>query len=148
MEAVDQAGRVWSRRPIVDAANNDTATLAAFVADLDANLASIEVKEETSRALKNESRPTEHQTQSTLDRRVLAELMGIEDALIFSDSLPWFRAFEIRAGANTNARASYLGVPRSEYAEVETRYNQITGITSLLNDDVGRVWETAPRGWE
>jgi len=86
-------------------------------------------------------RTPEHQLQADYDRQVLRELMQEEDALAFANTLPFFRAIEIRGGANAAQRANYLGVPKTEYDLVATRYNQITGLVSGLNDDAARVWE-------
>jgi len=140
MQGTDQTGKVHESRPNVPADNDDVATLAAWVVQKDAQLPSDEVREEASRARNNKTEPAQHQPQADLYRGTLAELMQIEDALEFSESLLWFRAFEIEAGANTNARANYLGVPRAEYVLVESRFNQIQGVVTVLEADAERVW--------
>jgi len=90
----------------------------------------------------------DHQLQADYDRVMLRELMMEEDAQAFGNTLPFFRAFEVRAGSNANARANYLGVPKSEYDLVALRYNQITGLISGMDADRGRVWELASfEGW-
>jgi len=76
--------------------------------------------------------------------------MQIQDSLEFSQTLQWFRDFEVRAGANTNARAAYLGVARADYDLVATRYNQITGVATGLANDAARVWgifDDSGSGW-
>jgi len=94
-------------------------------------------------------RAPDHQLQADYDRRVLRELMQEEDALAFANALTFFRSFEIRGGANAAQRASYLGVPKSEYDLVATRYNQITGVENVLNEDAARVWRLdSHEGWE
>ena len=67
--------------------------------------------------------------------------MQLVDSLEFASTLQWFRDFEIRGGANTNARANYLGVSSQEYGLVADRYNQITGVKSGLESDAARVWD-------
>ena len=141
MEAIDHIGETWKRRTEVPIGNDDNQTLTDWVVFLDGELANHETDAEAYRAKNNESNPAQYQTQPDLDRKTLAELMQIADALEFSTSLQWFRDFEVRAGANTNARAAYLGVPKAEYDLVATRYNQITGLVSGLNADAARVWE-------
>jgi len=146
MQATDQTGKIWEHRPNVPAGNDDAATLAAWVVDLDADLANLEAQAESSRALDSVGLPAEHQTQAELDKATISLLMQIEDSLEFSQTLPWFRAFEQRGGANTNARANYLGVTSQEYGLVADRYNQITGVKSGLEADALRVW-TKGVGW-
>jgi len=141
MQATDQTGKIWECRPNVPEANDDAATLAAWVVDLDLALPDYEAQAEAGRAKNGQQQDAQHQTQADLDRKTINELMQIEDSLDFSASLQWFRDFEIRAGANTNARVNYLGVPKSEYDLVAARYNQITGVKSGLEADAARVWE-------
>ena len=140
MQATDQTGKIWERRPNVPADNDDAATLAAWVVELDADLPSFEAQSESQRAQNGVGLPAEHQTQAELDKSTISLLMQIEDSLEFSNTLPWFREFEIRAGANNNARASYLGVSNTDYGLVADRYNQITGVKSGLDDDAARSW--------
>jgi len=140
MQATDQTGKIWERRPNVPADNDDAATLAVWVVDLEANLPNLEAKEEAQRAKSGQQQDAQHQTQADLDRKTINELMQIEDSLEFSSTLQWFRDFEVRAGSNTNARATYLGVPKAEYDLVADRYNQITGIKSGLEADDARTW--------
>jgi len=141
MQATDQTGKIWEHRPNVPEANDDAATLAAWVVDLDADLPNLEAQAESQRAQNSLGLTAEHQTQAELDKATISLLMQIQDSLEFSQTLQWFRDFEVRAGANTNARAAYLGVARADYGLVATRYNQITGIATGLANDAARVWE-------
>jgi len=141
MQATDQTGKIWERRPNVPADNDDAATLAAWVVDLDADLPNLEAQAASQSARNNATvTPAEHQTPAELDKATISLLMQIVDSLEFSQTLPWFREFEPRGGANTNARASYLGVTSQQYGLVADRYNQITGVTSGLEADAARVW--------
>ena len=146
MQATDQTGKIWEHRPNVPAGNDDAATLAAWVVDLDADLANLEAQAESNRALDSEGSPAEHQTQAELDKATISLLMQIEDSLEFSRTLPWFREFEIRGGNNAGGRANYLGVTSQQYGLVAARYNQITGVKSGLEADALRVW-TQGVGW-
>ena len=139
---VDHLGKVWDDlRPILEAGDDDAVALAESAALLDADLGNREAQEEAFKA-RQDGLPYAalYQTEGNLDRKTLAILMQIKDALEFSKTLQWFRTFEVRAGANTNARANWLGVTSTEYGLVATRYNQITGLVDGLNADAGRVW--------
>ena len=141
MRAVDQTGKVWERRPNVPDANDDAATLAAWVVGLDADLPNLEAQAE-SQSARNKATvtPAAHQTVPELDKATISLLMQIDDSIEFSNTLPWFRTFEIRGGANNNARATYLGVTSGDYTLVADRFNQITGVKSGLDADALRVW--------
>ena len=142
MDFTDHLGKVWTESPTINAAGDENAQLAVFAARIEASLPDKEASAEQQNARASSVvTPAEYQSPAELDSKTLSLLMKIDDALEFSKTLPWFRAFEIRAGANTTARANYLGVARATYVLVETRYNQITGIASGLEADAGRVWE-------
>lgn len=141
MQATDQTGKIWERRPNVPPENDDAATLAAWVVELDAALPDYEAQEEAGRAGRGQQQAAQHQTQAELDKATLNLLMQIVDSLEFSNTLQWFRDFEVRGGASANARATYLGVLKAEYDLVAARYNQITGVKSGLEADAARVWE-------
>ena len=141
MRAVDQTGKVWERRPNVPDANDDAATLAAWVVELDADLPNLEAQTESQRARNSLGLPAEHQTQAELDKATISLLMQIDDSLDFANTLLWFREFEVRAGANNNARASYLGVSNVNYGLVTDRYNQIEGIKAGLDGDEAKSWD-------
>ena len=141
MQATDQVGVIRSHRPIVLGGNDDAATLAAWVVELDAALPDLEANAEVERAKRGDGvYSPDHQTEAEFDRKTLAGLMQIIDSLEFVSTLQWFRDFEVRGGPNRNARVNYLGVPTAEYVEVETRYNQITGLEAGLEADATRVW--------
>ncbi len=143
MQATDHTGKIWERRPNAPADNDDDATLAAWVVELGADLPNLEAQAEAYRAKNGRQQDAQHQPQADLDRKTINELMQIENSLEFAGSLQWFRDFETRAGANTNARANYLGVPKVEYDLVATRYNQITGVKDTLEADAARIWNNA-----
>lgn len=89
-----------------------------------------------------------YQDQFDFDRRVLALVMTLDNANTFIGTIAFFQALEIRGGANAGQRATYLDVPLAEYQLVETRFNQIMGTATVLEDDQGRVWDDIPGGWE
>lgn len=140
MRHIDQVGRAWDQMPTIDIGVDVNQELASFAVKLSNDLPNREAQEEAGRARNGISQPAQHQTQPELDKSTISLLMQIEDSLEFSQSLQWFRDFEVRAGANNNARASYLGVSNAEYGLVSTRYNQITGLVDGLEADAARVW--------
>lgn len=145
MQATDHVGAIYERRPNVPADNDDAATLAAWVVELDLTLPDLEAEAEVLRAQSGQQQDAQHQTQAELDRKTINLMMQIEDSLEFSRTLQWFRDFEVRGGTNNNARAGYLGMTTGDYSEVADRYNQITGVKSGLEADANRVWDEVER---
>jgi len=144
--ATDQTGFIWDGQIPAPPNADHNQLLADWVADLTLILPDNEAEQEEQRARNDESNSAQHQTQAELDRKVLSRLMQIIESLEFSTTLQWFRDFEVRAGSNANARATYLGVPKPEYDLVATRYNQITGVKSGLEADRLKVWNGS-EGW-
>lgn len=93
--------------------------------------------------------PPNHLTQPEFDRKILGLLMLVRDITIFREGYAFFLAMESRNGANKNARADNLGVPRDEYTLVDKRFHDVAGGLVLIDGDKGLVWETAPSEiWE
>lgn len=86
----------------------------------------------------------EHQSQAVYDRRVLGRMMLVEDAHAFYAAYPMFQAVELRGGANTNQRATYLGIPSATYALIANRFNNVSGISWFLSDEKNTIWDALP----
>jgi len=145
---IDHLGGIWEYRYLCDATFDKDAALAENAARIEADIPQREAEAQVERSKKGVTLTAEYQTQAELDRRTIVQLMQVSDSLTFGRSLQWFRDFEVRAGANANARANYLGVSSQEYSEVADRFNQITGVINSLEADQGRVWIEPPAGWE
>lgn len=146
-EHTDHTERIHSYRYYPLETDDHDALLLANAARIESRLPDKEVVEEVERAKKGKQQSAQHQTQAELDKRAIVELMQIEDSLEFSTTLQWFRDFEVRAGANANARATYLGVPKPEYDLVAARYNQIQGLVDGLKADAARAWRSHTVDW-
>ena len=93
-------------------------------------------------------RVPDHQTQPDFDRRVIGEAMQMRDIIHFYNVYDtFFRAFEARAGSNKPQRAAYIGVDTATYDEIDKRFNDMAGITALVIDEKGRVWQELPDGY-
>lgn len=141
LEVTDQVGEIYLRKLNVPEDNDDALSLSEWSAETEIELPNYEARASARSAKSGELITPVHQTQPELDKSTISLLMQIEDSLEFSQSLQWFRDFEVRAGANNNARASYLGVSNADYGLVATRYNQITGLVDGLEADAARVWD-------
>lgn len=145
---IDDQGQLWDVRYNTHVSVDINANLAANAVRLEAEAADREAEAGAQMARKNLDRTPVYQTQAEFDRRVLSTLMRNPNPEAVANALPWFRRFEIRAGANANARATYLGVPRSEYDLVASRFNALQGLADGLANDQASVWNNVPEGWE
>jgi hypothetical protein len=89
-----------------------------------------------------------HQSQADFDRRVLGEAMKEPDLITFWNTYNSFWGpVQIRGGNNKPQRAAYLGVDTQTYDEIDKRFNDMAGITTLITDEKGRVWDELPDGY-
>lgn len=135
-EGVDAAAFMAARIPKIE----------LMLAQNEANRAWANVESETNPSV---AFPAQHQTDAELYRRVLALGMNETNARLFALwGLDFFRDFESSgAGNNKPQRAEYLGVPLSEYDEVDKRFNDGSGARSFLLDEKGAIWEGLPENW-
>lgn len=92
--------------------------------------------------------PEWNDAQADYDRRALGIAMTLTDVHEFYSYLPLFKAMELRGGANRNQRAAYLGVPVSEYTQMEDRFNDVEGIAFFLDNAKDQIWEEILPGWD
>lgn len=147
IRGIDDKGREWIARPNVAIANDDQQTLQFWFENFESESRDTEQTETYLLALDGKTKTAEYQSQPELDKSCIRLLMETRDSFLFSKGLQWFRDFETRAGANANSRANYLGVTSADYNLVATRFNQITGVKSGLEDDQARAWDSV-RGWK
>jgi hypothetical protein len=147
----DHIGGVYYYNKLVSAGFDHDAWMAAQIPIIEAELEQREVAEAVNDGV-NEGmvvdRVPDHQTQPDFDRRVIGEAMKIPDIIHFYNIYDtFFRAFELRAGNNKPQRSAYIGVDTTLYDEIDKRFNDMAGITALVNDEKGRVWEDLPEGY-
>lgn len=150
-EFTDHLGTATTLGPmLVPAAFDADADLLAKIPSVEQQLADVEVNTAVNLTYQgiNPDKVAEHQAQSDFDRRVLGRMMLIGDAHAFYAAYPFFQAVEGRGGANTNARAAYLGLTRNEYLPVETRFNNVSGVAWFLADEKNQIWSELPEAFE
>lgn len=147
----DHTGRVWKEKWKHGPAVTDPVAWATTVRQpkIESQLAHHEIQEALleARLGRNPDKvPPDHQTQQEFDRRLLAELMQLDDANVLLICLDFWRAHIVptRSGNNVNARADALGVPRAEYAEVDARFNDMIGVEGGINNVKNQTWGDIP----
>lgn len=146
----DHLGGTYIQEHLVDVGTDTDAHMLSLIPALEEKLARQEISDAIAGAEDEQpvDRVPDHQTQVEFDRRVIGEAMMIPDIMWFYNIYDsFFRAFESRAGNNKPQRALYLGVDTATYDEIDKRFNDMAGITTLVNDEKGRVWQELPDGY-
>jgi hypothetical protein len=147
----DHLGNEYFYNRLVEAGFDHDAWMAAQIPIIEAQLERTEVGNAIADAEIEGvivDRVPDHQTQPDFDRRVIGEAMQVRDIIHFYNIYDtFFRAFELRAGNNKPQRALYIGVDTATYDEIDKRFNDMAGITALINDEKGRVWDSLPDGY-
>ena len=143
-------GETYERRKLVPAGFDHDAYMLSLVPELDRLLAENEVSSFIAicdQGAQAEVTP-QHQTQPDYDRRVLGYAMMVQDLVHFwniYDSI--WTPFQQRAGSNKPQRAAYIGVDTQTYDEIDKRMNDMAGISVLILDEKGRMWQDLPDGY-
>jgi hypothetical protein len=148
---VDHLGNEYLYNKLVPAGFDTDADMLSMIPEIEAGLERTEVIEAVADGEidgRIVDRVPDHQSQPDFDRRVIGEAMQIPDLIHFYNIYDtFFRAFEGRAGNNKPQRAAYIGVDTATYDEIDKRFNDMAGITALINDEKGRVWDSLPDGY-
>jgi hypothetical protein len=150
-EFIDHLGKPHQHGPmIVDAIADADAILLSLIPEIEAQLASDEIREAIDEAIvgNNPDKVSEYQPQSDFDRRVLGQAMLLADAHTVHAVYPMFQAVESRGGANAGQRATYLGLARAHYDLIAARFNNVNGVAWFLNDEKNQIWLELPEGFE
>jgi hypothetical protein len=89
---------------------------------------------------------TAEDQQVNFDRRLIAALMQETSVDTLIGALPFWTAQETRNGANNNARADKLGVPRAEYVQADARFGDLQGVAGGVTTVNEQVWDGLPSG--
>lgn len=146
-EYVFSQGLVTTRGPkLVDAIFDDDADRVAMVPEVELDAAWDEVNQQykLARSLQNPDKAAVYQDQNDFDRRLLGLFMFNPNAHVVLAGYPFFQAVELRGGANSGKRATYLGVVSEEYDQVEARFNNVNGVAWFLTDEKGMIWQEYP----
>ena len=81
-----------------------------------------------------------YQTQAEFDKALLFQMMYVENVHTFHASLPFFKAMELRSGANAGQRATTLGVTTQEYTDIANRYGDDEGVAFFLDNIKDQIW--------
>ena len=121
----------------------------SLVSDIEDQRALEEVMEAISLAWdrQNPDRIPDHQTQAEFDRRVLGQMMLVDDAHAVLAAYPMFQAVELRGGANANQRADYLGMDVATYNLIDDRFSNVNGVAWFLTDEKNQLWDELPEGY-
>jgi hypothetical protein len=91
----------------------------------------------------------EHQTLAEFDKRFIGRAMTIRSLDSFWHIYDGFwRDFELRAGNNKPQRAAYLNTDTGTFDGIDKRFNDMASITTLIQDERGRVWDSTPEEWQ
>lgn len=144
---VDHLGNEYQRVLSFMSADFDAdAALFSMANDLEVTLAEVEAQEAVALAGagNNPAKIPDHQTQGEFDRRVLGQIMLIDDAHTVLAAYPMFQAMELRGGANANQRAVYLGIDNATYDLIDTRFSNVNGVVWFLADEKSQIWDELP----
>jgi hypothetical protein len=145
----DHVGETVVVNKLVANAFDTDADALSMYARIEVQQAEQEVSEQFSVAERwlNPDKVPVYQTQPDFDRRLLGQLMTVEDVHVFSAGLPFFQAVESRGGANAGQRATYLGVILAEYDLVDGRFSDSQGVQFFIDDEKENRWEDIPEDW-
>ena len=147
----DHLGNEYIYEKLVPAGFDTEADMLSMIPEIEAGLERTEVLSAVADGEidgKIVDRVPDHQTQPDFDRRVIGEAMQIHDIIHFYNIYDtFFLAFQLRAGNNKPQRAAYIGVDTATYDDIDKRFNDMAGITALINDEKGRVWDGLPDGY-
>jgi hypothetical protein len=142
-----QHRRVWSGVPIATVPNVWCLAQYTVIAGV---LAETEVQARlilTERGQNPDLVPPVHQTQSAFDRRLLGQLMALGSIDQLLAAIPFWLAVQTRGGANSNSRASYLGVIRAEYDLVNGRFSDLQGVAGGVQTVNAQRWTDVRGAW-
>ena len=146
----DHLGEEYIVDKLVSIGTDTNADMLAMIPGLEESLARSEIESAVASVEREVGidAVAKHQTQPDFDRRVLGYGMMIYDLVhMWNLYASFWTDFESRSGNNKPQRAAYLGVDTATYDLIDKRYNDMAGITALITDEKGRVWESLPDGY-